>query len=122
MHPIYGTVRQHNGLDMSGGFGQPIAAAEDGVVVVAGPRGGYGNTVVVDHGRALATVSAHLSSLAVEPGDRVRRGEVVGAVGSTGVSTGPHLHWEVRVLGAPTDPLPYLEGYVPDPDEDDPDG
>lgn len=110
LHPIFGEVRQHNGVDMSAGTGQPIAASEAGVVVLAEPRGGYGNVVVIDHGNALATVYAHMSSFNVNPGDVVQRGDVLGGVGSTGFSTGPHLHWEVRVFGVPVDPIPYLEG------------
>jgi murein DD-endopeptidase MepM/ murein hydrolase activator NlpD len=109
LHPIFGEVRQHNGLDMGGGMGQPIAAAGDGIVISADSRGGYGNAVVVDHGNALGTVYAHMSSFSVNPGDVVRRGDVLGGVGSTGFSTGPHLHWEVRVFGVPVDPVPYLE-------------
>lgn len=109
LHPIFGEIRQHNGLDMSGGMGQPIAVAADGVVVSADVRGGYGNVVVVDHGNALGTVYAHMSSFNVNPGDVVARGDILGGVGSTGFSTGPHLHWEVRVFGAPVDPVSYLE-------------
>jgi murein DD-endopeptidase MepM/ murein hydrolase activator NlpD len=109
LHPIFGEVRQHNGLDMAGGMGQPIAASAPGIVVSADSRGGYGNAVVVDHGNALATVYAHMSSFNVYPGDVVERGDVLGGVGSTGFSTGPHLHWEVRVFGVPVDPVPYLE-------------
>jgi murein DD-endopeptidase MepM/ murein hydrolase activator NlpD len=109
LHPIFGELRQHNGLDMGAGMGQPVAASADGVVGAADARGGYGNVVVVDHGNALATVYAHLSSFNVNPGDPVRRGQILGGAGSTGFSTGPHLHWEVRVFGVPVDPRPYLE-------------
>jgi murein DD-endopeptidase MepM/ murein hydrolase activator NlpD len=109
LHPIFGEVRQHNGVDMSAGFGQPVAAAEDGVVVLADVRGGYGNAVVIDHGNALGTVYAHLSAFAVRPGEVVERGQVIGGAGSTGFATGPHLHWEVRVFGSPVDPIPFME-------------
>jgi murein DD-endopeptidase MepM/ murein hydrolase activator NlpD len=106
-HPISGTQRMHNGVDVGCGYGAPIVAAGSGVVVEAGWRGGYGNAVVVDHGDGLATLYAHQSSLAVSPGQSVATGEVVGYVGSTGYSTGPHLHWEVWVNGSPVNPMGY---------------
>ncbi|MBI1844913.1 MAG: peptidoglycan DD-metalloendopeptidase family protein [Actinobacteria bacterium] len=108
VHPIYGTERMHDGLDFGADVGIPILAAADGVVVSAGERGGYGNTVLVDHGGSLSTLYAHQSTMAVGMGDPVKRGQVIGYVGSTGFSTGPHLHFEVRVNGAPVDPMPYL--------------
>lgn len=108
VHPIFHDVRYHDGLDFGAGHGTPIRAAADGVVIHAGTRGGYGTTVIVDHGNALATLYAHQSSLAVQVGTRVGRNQVVGYVGSTGFSTGPHLHFEVRVAGTPVDPLQYL--------------
>jgi len=108
IHPILGVERMHKGLDIDGATGAPVRASADGVVVFAEERGGYGLTVLIDHGNQLATLYAHLSSFAVRPGDPVRRGDVIGAVGSTGLSTGPHLHWEVRVLGTPVSGLPYL--------------
>jgi len=110
LHPVLGYVRQHDGLDMSAPSGAPIVAAASGVVVVASGQGGYGNTVVVDHGGNLATLYAHQSQVAVDVGQIVERGDVLGFVGSTGLSTGPHLHWEVRRNGAPVDPMPYLTG------------
>lgn len=110
MHPVLGYVRQHDGLDMSAPSGAPIASAASGVVVVASSQGGYGNTVVVDHGGGLATLYAHQSQIAVDVGNIVDRGDVLGFVGSTGLSTGPHLHWEVRRDGVPVDPMPYLTG------------
>lgn len=108
VHPIFGDVRLHMGLDLSASSGTPIHASAGGTVVVAGPQGGYGNAVVVDHGGALATLYAHQSLIEVQVGDVVVTGDVVGLVGSTGNSTGPHLHFEVRVLGTPVDPLAYL--------------
>jgi len=78
------------------------------MAVIAGVRGGYGNTVVVSHGGNLATLSAHLSQVLVRPGETVTAGQVVGLAGSTGMSTGPHLHFEVRLRGTPADPLRYL--------------
>jgi murein DD-endopeptidase MepM/ murein hydrolase activator NlpD len=108
VHPIYGTVRMHNGIDLRGGFGTPILAAADGEVVWAGPRGGYGNMTVIDHGTSLATAYGHQQTILVQVGQQVTRGQVIGLVGSTGMSTGPHLHFEVRVNGVPVNPLGYL--------------
>ncbi len=107
-HPISGTSRMHTGVDLSCGNGTPIGAAGDGVVAEAGWQGGYGNAVVIDHGNGLATLYGHQSSLAVSPGQRVSTGQTIGYVGSTGYSTGPHLHWEVWVNGTPVDPMGYV--------------
>jgi len=108
VHPIFGDVRTHTGIDFRAATGTPVRAAGVGTVVYAGPRGGYGNTVIIDHGNSLATLYAHLSSIAVGNGTRVARGQLVGRAGSTGYSTGPHLHFEVRARGVPVDPLGYL--------------
>ena len=89
-------------------MGTPIHAAADGVVVWAGPRGGYGNCTIIDHGNSLATLYGHQSVIGVTVGQHVTRNQVIGKVGSTGMSTGPHLHFEVRVNGVPVDPLQYL--------------
>jgi murein DD-endopeptidase MepM/ murein hydrolase activator NlpD len=107
-HPIYGSSRLHTGLDLDGDTGDPIYAAGGGVVVAAGWRGGYGNCVVIDHGGGFATLYGHMSSIGVSTGQSVGQGTVIGAIGSTGASTGPHLHFEVRVYGEPVDPVPYL--------------
>lgn len=107
-HPIYGDTRVHTGLDFSVGSGVPIRAGGAGLVVWSGPRGGYGNLVIIDHGNGLATLYAHQSRLDVTVGQRVATGQRVGAVGSTGMSTGPHLHFETREFGTPADPLYYL--------------
>jgi murein DD-endopeptidase MepM/ murein hydrolase activator NlpD len=98
----------HNGIDFGASAGTPIRAAADGVVVSAGPLGGYGNATVIDHGNGLATMYAHQSQIIVSAGQHVSRGQVIGYVGSTGFSTGPHLHFEVRVQGTPVDPMQYL--------------
>ncbi len=108
VHPVLGTVRMHAGVDMHADYGSPIAAAAAGEVVWAGWRDGYGNTVIIDHGNRFATLYAHQSVVRVSVGQTVEAGQVVGEVGSTGLSTGPHLHFEVRVLGTPVDPAPYL--------------
>ncbi|HVM10354.1 MAG TPA: peptidoglycan DD-metalloendopeptidase family protein [Acidimicrobiales bacterium] len=107
-HPILGTVRTHTGVDFGSASGTPIKAAAAGVVISVGDRGGYGTTVIIDHGGTLATLYAHQSRAAVKDGQTVARGDTVGYVGSTGFSTGPHLHFEVRINGNPVDPLKYL--------------
>lgn len=108
IHPILGTQRFHNGLDFGAPTGTPIQAAERGRVIYAGWYGGYGNAVIVDHGNGATTLYAHASRLVVQEGDVVQRGQVVALVGSTGLSTGPHLHFEVRINGEPQDPSYYL--------------
>jgi murein DD-endopeptidase MepM/ murein hydrolase activator NlpD len=110
-HPIYGGRRLHTGVDISGAFGQPIVAANEGLVVAAYcTPGGYGCRVVLDHGGGYASLYAHQSSFAVSEGEVVSGGQVIGYVGSTGASTGPHLHFEIRVNGAPADPMAYYTG------------
>jgi murein DD-endopeptidase MepM/ murein hydrolase activator NlpD len=108
IHPISGGSRMHTGVDIGASSGTPIKAADDGIVVMAGPNGGYGNWTLIDHGGGLATGYGHQSSIGVSRGQRVSRGEVIGRVGSTGASTGPHLHWEVRVNGNPVDPMRWI--------------
>jgi murein DD-endopeptidase MepM/ murein hydrolase activator NlpD len=98
----------HTGVDIGAASGTPIRAADDGVVVMAGWNGGYGNWTLIDHGGGLATGYGHQSSIGVSRGQRVSRGQVIGRVGSTGDSTGPHLHWEVRVNGNPVDPMAWV--------------
>ncbi len=107
VHPISGTSRMHTGVDLGCANGAPIHAAGSGVVTAADVRGGYGNAVVIDHGDGLATLYGHQSRLAVSAGQQVSEGDVIGYVGSTGYSTGPHLHWEVWVNGTPVDPMGY---------------
>jgi murein DD-endopeptidase MepM/ murein hydrolase activator NlpD len=108
VHPIYGDVRMHTGADMGGHTGQAIRAAADGVVVSAGSQGGYGQATVIDHGNGMATLYAHQSQILVSEGQRVSQGALIGKVGCTGTCTGPHLHFEVRINGAPVDPARYL--------------
>ncbi|MFN3215696.1 MAG: peptidoglycan DD-metalloendopeptidase family protein [Acidimicrobiales bacterium] len=109
LHPILGYYRMHSGLDIGGAQGQPIWAANEGIVIMAGWNGGYGNTVVIQHGdSSVTTLYAHMSGFATSVGDYVTSGQVIGYVGSTGLSTGPHLHFEVRISGSPVDPMPYL--------------
>ena len=100
--------RLHAGIDISARTGTPIRAANVGEVIYAGWRGGYGNAVIIDHGDGLATLYAHQSRIAAGTGQTVERGEIIGYVGSTGNSTGPHLHFETRIGGRPRDPLNYL--------------
>lgn len=108
VHPILGTSRFHSGLDFGVGYGTPIGAADNGLVIHSGWYGGYGNTIILDHGAGWTTLYAHASSLNVAQGQSVKRGQTVSFVGSTGMSTGPHLHFEVRYQGNPIDPLSRL--------------
>ncbi len=107
-HPIYKVRKLHTGIDIAARSGTPIRCAGDGTVVHAARWGGYGNCIIVDHGGELATLYGHCSRLAVTKGQAVTQGQVIGYVGSTGLSTGPHLHFEVRKDGRPVDPGPYL--------------
>lgn len=100
--------RRHRGIDVAAPTGTPIRSVRDGVVTFAGVRGGYGNTVEIDHGGGEETLSAHQAELLVDQGDHVRRGQVIGRVGSTGSSTGPHLHFEYTLSEREQDPLALL--------------
>ena len=104
-HPIRGGMRAHSGVDLAAPYGSPIVATADGVIGTAGWAGGYGLLVAISHGDGVQTRYGHLSRLNVAAGQQVRRGDVIGFVGSTGESTGPHVHYEVRVNGVATDPL-----------------
>ncbi|PSB12034.1 peptidase M23 [filamentous cyanobacterium CCP2] len=108
VHPILGYTRFHSGIDFGADYGRPIWAAHIGVVIFAGWYGGYGQAVIVDHGGGVTTLYAHASELYVDEGQTVQKGQPIAAIGSTGLSTGPHLHFEVRVNGEPTDPMNYL--------------
>ena len=107
-HPIFGNARFHSGLDIGGDYGLPIHAAQSGVVIEAGWIGGYGNTVMIEHGGGIVTLYGHNESLAVGVGQHVNQGDVIAYCGSTGNSTGPHCHFEVRVGGEPVSPWDYL--------------
>ena len=108
VHPIFGTVRQHYGIDLNGATGEPIVAGASGVVLTAGWRTGYGNTVVISHGEGYTTLYAHMTDIAVAAGTEVEGGEQIGWVGTTGWTTGAHLHFEVRVAGEAVDPVMFF--------------
>ena len=108
VHPIFGSVRQHNGIDLDGDTGDRVRAARSGEVILAGERGGFGNTIVIYHGLGYSTLYGHLSRIEVSEGQNVESGDRIGAIGSTGWSTGPHLHFELRIDGRAVDPTPFL--------------
>lgn len=108
-HPVLGGRRAHKGVDLAAPTGTPIYATADGVVEKAEWFSGYGLYVQLDHGAALETRYGHMSRLNVASGQRVRKGDVIGYVGSTGRSTGPHLHYEVRIAGEAMNPIPYMQ-------------
>ena len=107
-HPIFGTARFHSGLDIGGDYGMPIYAAASGTVIYAGWISGYGNAVIIDHGGGVTTLYGHNDSLNVSEGENVDQGQVIAMCGSTGNSTGPHCHFEVRENGEPVSPYGYL--------------
>jgi murein DD-endopeptidase MepM/ murein hydrolase activator NlpD len=108
MHPVLQKEAFHGGLDLAAGMGTPVMAAQDGRVIFEGPRGTYGNTVILDHGMGLTSWYGHLSQTLARQGQSVKRGDVIGKVGRTGRATGPHLHFEVRKNNQPQNPLLYL--------------
>jgi len=107
-HPIFGTQRYHSGIDIGADYGDAVLAADGGVIIFADWMGGYGKAVIVEHGNGISTLYGHNSELLVSDGQRVRKGEIIARVGSTGYSTGPHLHFEVRQDGSPVSPMNYL--------------
>lgn len=109
-HPILGGRRAHKGVDLAMPAGSPIYATADGVISRADWYSGYGLYVAIEHGGELQTRYGHMSRLNVEAGQQVRKGDIIGYVGSTGRSTGPHLHYEVRIAGEAVNPVPYLNG------------
>lgn len=108
LHPILGYERFHTGIDFGADYGTTIYAADNGTILFAGWYGGYGNAVIIDHGNGITTLYGHSSELLVSEGQAVKRGEAIATVGSTGLSTGPHLHFEVRQNGEPIDPMGFL--------------
>lgn len=119
VHPITGQYKLHTGVDIGAPLGANFVAANDGVVVKAGPNVAYGNMVIIDHGGGISTLYAHGSEILVEVGQTVKRGDPILKVGSTGYSTGPHAHFEVRINGVTTDPLPYItNGLIPGENND----
>ncbi len=113
-HPIHKTMKLHKGMDFSAGSGTPIQAAADGEIIAAAHDGGYGNCVRISHGYGYVTLYAHMSRMTVKVGQKIKKGEQIGLVGSTGASTGPHCHYEVHLNGVPVNPLQFcLDGLTP---------
>lgn len=108
IHPITGAKGFHTGVDIGAGFGAPIKASKSGQVVFAGSNYIYGNMIILSHGNGVQTVYAHASALLVSEGQQVKQGQVIAKVGSTGMSTGPHLHFEIRINGNTVDPMSYI--------------
>lgn len=108
VHPVLGVSKLHTGIDIPAPTGTPAVAVDSGTVIYSGVQGTYGNTVMIRHDNGLVSLYAHNSSLVVKVGDKVKKGQVVTKIGSTGRSTGPHLHFEIRVNGTPQNPLNYL--------------
>lgn len=104
-HPVTGILKAHRGVDIAAPEGAPVQTTAGGVVSFAGISAGYGNLVVVDHGHGITSYYGHLSAIQASVGQSLRRGDVIGLVGSTGMATGPHLHWEIRRDGTAVDPV-----------------
>lgn len=113
VHPVLGGLRAHKGIDLPASTGTPIHASADGIVEKADWFGGYGLFVELEHGGGMETRYGHMSRIAVAEGQRVRKGDVIGYVGSTGRSTGSHLHYEVRIAGEAVNPIPYMQTVAP---------
>ncbi|NBC37042.1 peptidoglycan DD-metalloendopeptidase family protein [Novosphingobium sp. FSY-8] len=109
-HPVLGGYRMHKGIDLSSAIGTPVYATADGVIGRADWFSGYGLYIQIEHGGAMQTRYGHLSRLNVAAGQMVRKGDLIGYVGTTGRSTGPHLHYEVRIEGVAVNPIPYMQG------------
>lgn len=106
--PLSGAPKFHEGVDIAAPYGAPIFAPADGIITFSGYKGGYGNALVLDHGYGVSTMYAHASDLYVKEGSKIKRGQLIAAVGSSGAATGPHLHYEVHVDGIPTDPVKFV--------------
>lgn len=120
LHPIQGVYKNHAGIDISGSNvnGAPVVAAADGVVTYAGWIGGYGNCIIINHGSGIVSLYGHGSETVATVGQAVKQGDIVMKVGSTGNSTGPHVHFEIRKNGEVVDPIPYLNGEITNIDEE----
>jgi septal ring factor EnvC (AmiA/AmiB activator) len=116
LDPFSGEGAFHTGVDVGADYGAPVHVTADGMVLDAGQHSGYGRVVIVDHGFGITTWYAHLSSYAVVPGTRLKRGEVIGYAGISGRSTGPHVHYEVRMNNAPVNPWRYMKATAPSAD------
>ena len=112
IHPIFKTRKFHSGIDIGAGMNTPVKASNSGRVIMSGWYGGYGKVVIIDHGivrgQAMTTLYGHLNSISVTQGQQIKQGQIIGRVGTTGYSTGPHLHFEVRIKGQPRNPLNYI--------------
>jgi murein DD-endopeptidase MepM/ murein hydrolase activator NlpD len=115
--PFTGTMRQHHGLDLAAPIGTPIYAPAAGKIILRERQTQYGNTVVIDHGYGIETVYGHMSKFAAKLGQTVRRGDIIGYVGNTGYSTGPHLHYEVHANGRSQNPMAYVYDKAPTPSQ-----
>ena len=107
-HPVYKTLRMHTGMDFTAPRGTPIYATGNGKVSKSKRMSGYGKTCIIDHGYGYKTLYGHMSKIIVRRGQKIKRGEIIGYVGSTGVSTSPHLHYEVRINDKPVNPVYYF--------------
>ena len=112
IHPIFKTRKFHSGIDIGAGMNTPVKASNSGRVIMSGWYGGYGKVVIIDHGivrgQAMTTLYGHLNTISVTQGQQIKQGQIIGRVGTTGYSTGPHLHFEVRIKGQPRNPLNYI--------------
>jgi murein DD-endopeptidase MepM/ murein hydrolase activator NlpD len=108
-HPIFKEYRKHNGIDIGASYGASVMAADSGVIIISEYSSSYGNYIVISHGNGITTLYAHLSKRLVKEGDKVAQGSVIGKIGSTGNSTGPHLHYEISKNGATVNPLTYYD-------------
>ena len=110
-HPVYRTYKKHSGVDIAAPYGSSVLASDGGKVIFAGWKSSYGYSVIVDHGGNLASLYAHMSSINVSVGEKIYKGKTVGKVGSTGTSTGNHLHFEIQKLGNDINPSAYINLY-----------